>query len=158
MCSTHLRQQSKHRNCVSTLSSVQDEPDKAIARYDVLIADASNVCQIIRAYLFSNSLWVWFFSNYVGLLFIIDWISRRLHLMVCAVKISGQVQGYGRPHNGSGGGAPRTPENFRNFAKIFLKKIAKCILLPIYQNNWKPCVKFSLNWTKNNYLFGEILS
>ena len=39
-------------------------------------------------------------------------------------KISG-VQGYGRPPMGSGGGAPRTPENFRKFAKKFLKKIEK---------------------------------
>ena len=35
------------------------------------------------------------------------------------------VQGYGRPRRGSGGEPPRTPENFRKFAKIFLKKIAK---------------------------------
>ena len=31
-------------------------------------------------------------------------------------KISG-VQGYGRSRRGSGGRAPRTPENFRKFAK-----------------------------------------
>ena len=40
-------------------------------------------------------------------------------------KISGGVQGLGRPRRGPGGGAPRTPENFRKFAKNVLKKIVK---------------------------------
>ena len=39
-------------------------------------------------------------------------------------KFSG-VQVYGRFRRGSGGGASRTPEKFRKFAKKFLKKIAK---------------------------------
>ena len=43
-----------------------------------------------------------------------------------AGKNFGGVQGYGRPSRGPGDGArPRTPENFRKFAKKFLKKIAK---------------------------------
>ena len=59
-----------------------------------------------------------------------------------------------RPRRGSGGGAPRTPENFRKFAKnsrrkllyfrLFCKKISK------------PCGKFSRVWTKNTIVW-EIL-
>ena len=66
-------------------------------------------------------------------------------------KISG-VQGYGRPRRGSGGVAPGTPENFRKFAKIFIKKIAKNALFwPTFQRKFKkPSVKFSRVWAKNN--------
>ena len=43
-----------------------------------------------------------------------------------AGKISGGVQGYGRPRRASGGAAPQTPENFRKFAKKnFLRKLQK---------------------------------
>ena len=56
-------------------------------------------------------------------------------------KISGGggVQGRGSGLvGGPGGGAPRTPENFRNFAKKFLKKIAKnFVFSPILQKNFK---------------------
>ena len=43
-----------------------------------------------------------------------------------------------------GGGAPRTPENFRKFAKIFLNKIAKNALFwPIFQRKFKnPALNF----------------
>ena len=54
-----------------------------------------------------------------------------------------RVQGYGRPRRGSGGGAPRTPENFRKFAKKFLKKIEKMHYLGRIFNKFnKPCVNF----------------
>ena len=57
---------------------------------------------------------------------------------------------------GPGGGAPRTPENFRKFAKKFLKKIAKnAIFSAILQKNSKPCVKFSRVWTKNKIGWGN---
>ena len=46
-------------------------------------------------------------------------------------KISG-VQGYGRPRRGSGGAAPRTPENFRKFAKKFLRKLQKMNYFSIF--------------------------
>ena len=37
-------------------------------------------------------------------------------------RFGGNILG-GRPGRGSGGGAPRTPENFRKFAKKIIKKI-----------------------------------
>ena len=36
---------------------------------------------------------------------------------------------WARSRKGSGGGAPRTPENFRKFAKNFLRKLQKWIIL-----------------------------
>ena len=46
-------------------------------------------------------------------------------------KVSG-VQGYGRPRRGSGGGAPRTPENFRKFANNLLRKLQKMPYFSIF--------------------------
>ena len=46
-----------------------------------------------------------------------------------------EVQGYGRPRRGSGGGAPQTPENFLKFAKKFLRKLQKCIILGYFSKN-----------------------
>ena len=46
------------------------------------------------------------------------------------------IQCYDRPRRGSGGGVPRTPENFLKFAKKFLNKIAKkCIILAYFSKN-----------------------
>ena len=51
---------------------------------------------------------------------------------------------------GTGGGAPRTPENFRKFAKKFLKKIAKIHYFSKFFKRFnKPCVKFLRVWMKN---------
>ena len=59
---------------------------------------------------------------------------------------------------GPGGGAPRTAENFRNFAKKFPKEIAKNVVFsPILQKNIsKPCVNFSSVWTQNTIVWGKI--
>ena len=49
-------------------------------------------------------------------------------------NVEAAVQGYGRLRKGSGGGVLRTPESFRKFPKIFLKKITKNALFsPIFQ-------------------------
>ena len=70
-------------------------------------------------------------------------------------KISG-VQGYGRPRRGSGGVAPLTPENFRKFAKKFLKKIAKRgVFSPILQRNFKTLRKIFARLTKNTIDWGN---
>ena len=52
------------------------------------------------------------------------------------------------------GGAPRTPENFRKFAKKFSKKIAKMPYLFLFcRNISKQCGKFSRVWTKNTIVW-----
>ena len=62
------------------------------------------------------------------------------------------VQCYGLPRRGSGGGRePRTPENFRKFAKQFLKKIAKMYYFRLlFKEISKLCVKFLRAWTRNS--------
>ena len=58
-----------------------------------------------------------------------------------------------RPRRGSGGGAPRTPDTFRKFAKKYLRKIAQNELFyHLLQNSLKPCVRFSYGWTKTTQL------
>ena len=70
--------------------------------------------------------------------------------MAYAGKISGGgVQGYGRPR-GVRWPSPRTQENFRKFAKKFLKNIAKMLNFSILFKKFnKPWVNFSHVWTKN---------
>ena len=56
----------------------------------------------------------------------------------------------GQPRGGSGGGAPRTPENFRKFSKNFFRKLFKMHYFSIFFKKVnKPCVNFSRVWTKN---------
>ena len=63
----------------------------------------------------------------------------------------------GQPRGGSGGGAPRTPENFRKISKNLLWKLLKMHYFSIFFKKVnKACVNFSLVWTKNTN-FGEIL-
>ena len=51
---------------------------------------------------------------------------------------------------------PRTPENFRKFAKKFRKKIAKMQYFLLFcKKISKPCVKFSRVWTKNTIGWGN---
>ena len=54
-------------------------------------------------------------------------------------NFGGGVQGRGSGLvGGAGGGAPRTPENFRKNCKKFLKKIAiNVVFSPILQKNFK---------------------
>ena len=56
----------------------------------------------------------------------------------------------GQPHRGSGGGATRTPDNFRKLAKKFSENCKKCIILTYFSKFFKkPFVPFSRVWTKN---------
>ena len=48
-----------------------------------------------------------------------------------------------RPRGGPGAGAPQMPENFRKFAKIFLRKLQKSIILAYFNQNFtKPALSF----------------
>ena len=61
---------------------------------------------------------------------------------------SGDFKGVGLV--GVPGGASRTQDNFRQFEKKCLLKIAKNVLFyHIFQNSLKTCVHVSLVWTKN---------
>ena len=66
-------------------------------------------------------------------------------------KISGGVQGRGSGLvGGPGGGAPRTPENFRKFAKKFRRKLQKLLYFRLFcKEITNPSVKFLRVWTKN---------
>ena len=78
--------------------------------------------------------------------------------MAYAGKISGGVQGYGRPRSRSGGGTPLTPENFRKFAKKFLKKIAKnAVFSPILQKKFENLALNFRAFGRKTQLAGEIL-
>ena len=57
---------------------------------------------------------------------------------------------------GPGGGAPRTPENFRKFEKKFSEENCKNALFSIFFKRFnKPCVNFSRVWTKNTIGWGN---
>ena len=58
-------------------------------------------------------------------------------------KNSGGAQVYGWPRRGSGGGAPRTPENLRKFANTFLKKIEKMHYFSIFFKKFNKFQKIS---------------
>ena len=63
----------------------------------------------------------------------------------------------GRPRRGSGGGAPRTPENFENFQTISQENCKKWIILGDFSKKLKnPCVKFS-RFGRKTQLCGEFL-
>ena len=51
-------------------------------------------------------------------------------------KISG-VQVMAGLVGGPGGGAPRTPENFRKFAKNSLRKLQKCSIIAYFSKNFQ---------------------
>ena len=78
--------------------------------------------------------------------------------MAYAGKNFGGVQGRGSGLVGGPGGLtlPRTPENFRKFAKKFPKKIAKMLYFRLFcKKISKPCVTFSRVWTKNTIVWGN---
>ena len=56
---------------------------------------------------------------------------------------------------GLGGWAPRTPENVWKFAKNSLTNCKNAAFSPILQKVSKPCVEFSLVWTKNTIGWGN---
>ena len=67
-----------------------------------------------------------------------------------------QVRGSGLV-GGPGGGAPRTPENFRKLKKKnSRRKLKKRCIFAYYAKNSKPCVKFSRVWTKNTIVWGKL--
>ena len=60
----------------------------------------------------------------------------------------------GRPSRGSGGGAPRTPENFLKFGKNFLRKLQYMHNFSYLSTKFNElCVKFSHIWTKNTIVW-----
>ena len=98
------------------------------------------ICKIVRMQIFKNTSTGFYrlrikYHSY-------QWRTQK--------KFRGGGQGYGGPRRGSGGGAPRTPENFWKFAKYFLRKLQKCIILAYFSKKFnKPCVNFSRVRTKN---------
>ena len=72
-----------------------------------------------------------------------------------AARISvreGNILG-GRPRRGSGGGAPRTPENFENFQKISQENCKKWIILGDFSKNFKnPALNLRALDQKPNYV------
>ena len=79
--------------------------------------------------------------------------SSFLHPVAYAGKNFGEggIQGFGRPRMGSGGGAPRTPENFRKFAKKFSEEnCKKCTILAYFSKNLRNhALIIKRVWTKN---------
>ena len=67
----------------------------------------------------------------------------------------------GPSRGGSGGGPPRTSDNFRKFAKVFLRKVQKMHNFSLCSTKlYKPCVNFSCVWKKNTNgweIFDKIL-
>ena len=77
-------------------------------------------------------------SKYNGLKYVSLWYSAAPP----GLRFGGNTLG-GRPHGGSGGGAPRTPEIFENFQKICKENSKKCIILAHFSKQFnKQCVTF----------------
>ena len=74
-----------------------------------------------------------------------------------AGKKFGGVQGRGSALvGGPGGGAPRTPENFRKFAKNSRRKLKKILYFRLFcKEITKSRVKYSRVWTKNTIGWGN---
>ena len=84
-------------------------------------------------------------------------LSECLEPVAYSGKNFGGVQGRGSGLvGGPGGGAPRTPENVRKFARNSWRKLQKMLYLRIFcKEISKPCVKFSRVWTKNTIVLGN---
>ena len=67
------------------------------------------------------------------------------------------VQSYGRPRRGSGGGAPRTPENFRKFAKKIIQEIAKMHYFNLFFKKFQNQALHFRAFGRKTQLVGKIL-
>ena len=90
------------------------------------------------------------FLLYVGLIDNCDKL-RSTNSGVARILVRGWGNSLGgQPRVGSGGGAPRTPENFRKFSKKFFRKSLKMHYFSIFfKKSNKPMRSFFAVWTKN---------